>query len=504
MSTKKSRRAASNRLSELSLTVYPGYALVQGSYPVRLSEGPNKFQVEGLPTHYEPNSLYFDTFRGPGEITLGAASYRAANLSPATLLQRSLNKRVTVRYGGQLEAEQHEITGTLVSFAGNTALLKLPKGGGVREIRNVVGYTFGDVPEGLSNTPSLFVAVEATEAGDYVATLLYKAHGLNWTADYKWIYDEKAGLITIDGSVLVSNSSGATFPDASLKVVAGDAGYESDAMLEGAAMPMAAAAAPMGGAARSSRSVRQATNESLGQVKVFTIPGRSNVEDGEGQKIPFLVKPGVPVQRENRVRAHYGWHHARGARVEAPVHTILIVQNDDANQLGVPLPGGAVAVMQRDESGALLKSGGAYMQDAAVGEEVKLQTGTDFDLKAERIVLDLQREETVEPLPQAPAAEESVVAAARPSVQRAQPQPPVARKKVVQTKTCAIELFNGKSNAVEFVIEEVTSGDELTFKGEHGFTQTAAGQHERRVKLDAGATAKVEYTLVQTHYEDVR
>lgn len=489
MSKKNARRATSNRLSNLGLTIYPGYALVQGQYPVRLDEGLNRFQVEGLPTNYDPSSLYFDTFAGPGEVTLGPSSYRAANLSPTAMLQRSINKKVTVRYGGTLESEQHEVRGTLVAYAGNTALLKIT-GQGVREIRNVVGYTFGDVPEGLSNTPSLFVAVEATEKGDYVATMLYKALGLSWSADYKWIYDEKRGVITWDGSVFINNSSGASFPDAQLKVVAGDAGAEPEMYAE--SMPMAAAASFGGGleGTRSSRKVRQATNESLGQVKVFTIPVRGTVEEGESQKIPFFAAADVPVTRENRVRASFGWHHARGARAEAPVHTILIYQNDEENKLGTPLPGGSVSVMQRDSGGSLLKSGGATMQDVAVGEECKLQTGTDFDLKATRIVVELDRKEELEKLAKVEGEDEAA------SKKRK------ARKKITTTKTCAVEVFNGKAEPVEFVIEEVTSGDELRFSGEHGFTSEVAGQYEQKLTVPAGEKATLRYTLVQTHFEE--
>lgn len=510
--SKKTIRRASNLLSDLSVTVYPGYALVQGSYPVRLDQGSNSFQVERLPTHYDPNSLYFDSFFGDGEITLGAASYRAANLSPASLLQRSVNKKVTVIYGGTTEAEQKEITGTLVGVHGNSALLRMA-GRGVREVRNVVGYIFPGVPEGLSNTPSLSVAVEASQKGDYVAKLLYKALGLHWSADYKWIYDEAKGIVTIDGSVLLTNNSGAAFPDASIKVVAGDAGYENDggAALE-SAMPMAAAAsfggAPKGG--RASRGVRQADTESLGQVKVFTIPGRSSIEEGESQKIPFLLASEVPVDREYRVRSQYGWHASRGSRSEATISTVLILDNKEEKKLGKPLPGGSVSVMQRDSSGALLKSGGAYMNDAAAGEEVRLAIGSDFDLKAERVVLDLKRgeeleayPETVEPDPVNEAVHASpMVMSAMPQAQPAQPQKP-KRLKVTLTKKCAIELFNAKPFDVEFVIEEQTYGEQLRFDGEHGFTQTEADRHEKRIKLAAGAKATVEYTLVQTQYENV-
>ena len=514
--SKKNRIAAKNSLRDLSVTVYPGYALIQGAYPVKLEQGANRFQVEGLPSHYDPNSLYFDTFEGEGEVTLGAASYRAANLTPSACLARALNKKVTVIYGGATEAEQKELTGTLVAFTGNnTALLKVK--GAVREVRNIVGYSFSAVPDGLSNTPSLAVNVEAGAKGDYVAKLLYKALNVSWSADYKWIYDEARGLITVDGSVSIANNSGATFENASIRVVAGDAGADPDGGgMESMAMPMMAAAAPMGGASRHSRNVRQAASESLGQVKVFTIPGHSTLEDNEAQKIPFLVAADVPVGREFRVRAAYGWHHARGSRSEGIVQTVLILNNKEESKLGRPLPAGSVSVMQRDASGALLKSGGGYMKDAAVGEEVKLGIGSDFDLKVERVVLDIKRQEHVEVLPEAaPPVDEHFVPEggmpqhevfspmAQSARQAAVPAPApekAKRLKVTLTKRCAVELFNAKPYEVEFVLEEQTSGDELRLDGNHGFTPVEADRHEKRVTLAAGAKAKVEYTLVQTNY----
>ena len=500
------KNASTNRLQNLTLTIYPGYALVQGQYPVRLNEGRNRFQIEGLPTQYDPGSLYFDQFLGTGDITVGPSSYLAANLTPQALLQRAVNKKVTVRYGGTTEAEQKEVSGTLVGVAGNTALLKV--GRKVREIRNVVGYEYEGVPKGLSNTPSLSVTVDATAPGDYVATLLYKALGFNWNADYKLIYNEEKGTVGWEGSVFVNNGSGAAFPDSAIRVVAGDAGEEpqNDGM-----RPMAASfsleSAPMGGAAprRASKSIRQATSESLGQIKLFAIPVRGDIAEGDSQKIPFFAAAEVPVKRENRVRVGYNWHW--NARAEADVRTVLLFTNDEANKLGKPLPNGSVSVMQRDAAGVLLKSGGAYMGDVAVGEEAKLETGSDFDLKAVRLVKDSQKSEErialPEPQPAVNDTDDEVSAGPRMSMSIA-PQAKklrTIRKRITTTKQCAVELFNGKTFPVEFVVEEITS-DELSFKGSHGFTQTAAGQHEQRVTLAAGQKTTLEYTLVHTQEVD--
>ena len=480
----KKAQSASNRLTNLSVTIYPGYALVQGTYQVRLSKGCNKFQLEGLPTHYDPSSLYVDSFKGPGEVTLGPTSYRAANLNPGSVLSKSVNTKVTLRYGGAQEDEQQEVRGTLLSVAGTTALLRM-KGGDIREVRNVVGFTYDQLPEGLSNAPSLCVTAQASKKGDYEVTFMYKALGVSWSADYKWIYDEEKSLVTWDGSVFVSNGSGASFPDANLKVVAGDAGAEGAGFENArAGFSPKMAAASFSADSVVSRGVRQADSESLGQVKIFTVPGAISVEEGESQKVPFFVANGVPVKRENRVKAQHMWH-ARGSdKFEQDVRTVLIFSNDKEAHLGTPLPSGAVAVMQRDSSGTLLKSGGGYMGDVAVGEKVNLETGTDFDLKATRIVEEVTERE--EKLAEEPAAEGETKKSKREK-----------RRKVHYTRRCKVELFNAKPYPVEFVVEEHMSED-CCFEGEHSLTKVSANAYETKVVVDAGKKAAVHYTVRQT------
>src|SRR5262249_11259914 len=102
-----------------SITIYAsGRALVQGCYALRLAEGKNTFALEGMPAQFVPSSLYADQFEGPGEVTMGPITYRAANLNTANQLARSLNRVVTVVHGGNLPKEQDEVTGILLSYQG--------------------------------------------------------------------------------------------------------------------------------------------------------------------------------------------------------------------------------------------------------------------------------------------------------------------------------------------------------------------------------------------------
>jgi hypothetical protein len=180
--------------------------------------------------------------------------------------------------------------------------------------------------------------------------------------------------------------------------------------------------------------------------------------------------------------------------------------------------------MQRDESGALLKTGGTHLGDTAVGEEIRATIGSDFDLKATRVLLDVHRAEQLEDVPgqEEPAVDPTLendvdespsfgpaVTSAMPRmsahVATAQPKPEKKKRlRVTTTKKCGVELFNAKPFEVEFVLEENTQGDNLRFDGEHGFTQTEADRFEHRVKLAPGEKATVKYTLVQTTFEQVK
>lgn len=483
----KHDKSSNNRLSNLTVSVYPGYALIQGSYAVRLNEGVNQFQLEGLPVSFDPSSIHVDSVEGPGKVTLRSTSFRSANLTPQTVQQRSLNKKVTVRYSVAGEESEREVKGTLLNLYGNTAIVRL-KGGSVQQIQNVTGFVFKGVPEGLANTPSLSMTLEAETKGDYVVHFFYKATNFSWQADYKLVYDEKNGRVDWDGSVFVNNGSGASFEEALLKVVAGDAGYEDsnagfetmDAGGGHRAAFTAATAAPM-----RAKSVRQARVDSVGQVKSYKI-GKATIEDGQNQKIPFYMATTVPVQRECRLPKMHHWHASGSSeKVEQPVRNRFLFENTVENRLGTPLPAGSVAILQRDAEGTYLKSGGGHLTDTALGDKISLDIGADFDLKASRQVVDTKRELGKKLAPQR-------------RLHGAQEEP--AQQKVHYDRTCVVELYNAKPYAVEVVVEE-TLNDNCELIGNHGLTKTGNSDYEKRVQLGAGEKQTLTYIIRETQIE---
>lgn len=473
--SKKSKRTQT--LSQLSVAIYPGFGLVQGTYEVYLEKGDNKFQLQGLPTQLDSDSVYVDSFE-PATAELLGSSYRAANLNAQTLQTKAVDGKVTLYHGSTVPSEREHTKGRLLSLSGNipgaTAVIEVD--GDVQIVPNVQSISLPSLPDGLSATPSLMVKARAEKKGWYKVRLLYKTRGMSWSADTKWVYNPKAKTVTWDESIKVNNNSGTAYNEAVLRVVAGDVGNQHADFggLESVAM---AAGAPMGGGARAkSRSVAV---ENLGQVKAYKVPELSTIPEGERQTLPFLTRTDVPVEREYRVRPVYQWH-AHGNRHEHDVRGMFLLKNDDAHKLGLALPATNVQVMQRSEdSGDLLPTGGGWLTDTAVGEDISFDAGSEFDLKAVRIVK-----------------------SAKPTDGEVTTIKKVTTKKVYHTRECVVELFNGKDEEVTFVLEEALTANE-SFKGEHNLVEVAANQFETRVKVAAGKTESVSFTVVQVEEVEV-
>jgi hypothetical protein len=511
MSKKNSKKCVSHEskgLQNVSLRVYKGYAVVEGAYPVCLTKGTSTFQIEGLPTAYQPRSLRIDPFVGPGEVVVGPRRYRASNLTRDTLRELFLNKKVTVRY--QTAKGEKTASGKYLGLDGNTVFLSGKKGA-LKEIPNFIAFEYNQLPDGVSNTPALEVTVTAEEKGDYEVNIAFKADGFNWDADYTLLYDEQNGIVDWEAEIHVSNQSGANFKDAEISVVAGDTNQQKAIGM--APMRMAAAASfdASGGGMESvsSRGSRSAVAESIGQVKEYKVPDRGDVVQGEDQTLDFFAAKGVEVKRELRVRSSNRWH--AQSRSEAPVRTILQFTTGKETPLSMALPGGSVTLLQLNKAGKKVETGGASLRDTAVGEEIKLETGTDFDVKAVRLVKDQRIQEAFKALPVVEVEETDEQSAGfeqgprmSASVSARKPKKPVKpyEKTTVVTKDCVFEVFNGKEFGVEVLFEEHTDA-QLRLAPGHKFNQVASGRNEQTVLVPAGKKVQVAYTLVFTSVENV-
>lgn len=372
----------------VEVTIYQagGLAVVREQRRVALIAGPNQVYLEGLPTAYQLNSLTVLDYEGEGELTLGPVSYRAANLDKQRILQASVGRSVVVKEtlnNGRVT----NVGGTLRAVLGNELAVER-KDNHRLMIVPAAQVELEEMPYGLSATPSLMMLPTATKDGDYKLGLMYEAGGLGWTSRYSAFYDEKAGKLTrFEATVAITNRSGARFLNALLKLLAG-ANYASVDGMQHEAVAFAAAA-PMGGAMRKQAlRGRSANVESVGDVKVYPLPERVTIEDGETQQVTLFLATDVPVRREYFLSAG-GYNNQPGEDADKlPVYLRLRLTNDAASNLGAALPAGEVSILQPDASGAPQKTFTASLQPVAQDEQFKLEFGPSSDIKAERVLIE--------------------------------------------------------------------------------------------------------------------
>src|SRR5207253_6602975 len=75
---------------------------------------------------------------------------------------------------------------------------------------------------GLITKPTLVWSVSAEKAGKHDAQITYQTDGLTWRADYNVVVNPNDTQADVGAWVTLLNESGASFPDATLKLVAGD------------------------------------------------------------------------------------------------------------------------------------------------------------------------------------------------------------------------------------------------------------------------------------------
>jgi hypothetical protein len=337
------------------------------------------------------------------------------------------------------------VEGTLVAVDGSWLVVREDDG----SVHTLSRAAADDVRiASASNRLTLQPALEAVlegHRGRLNAELSYLTGGLSWTAEHVVVRRGETGA-SWASRVTVENTTGREFADATLRLVAGDPNRDS-------AMPppmpmMRAQSMVAGDVAQKS----EMTEQTFGEYHLYTIDHPATLRDRETQTLT-MYDP-----RDIRLTPRYLY---RGGDA-AGVHAQLVIVNDRASGLGLPLPEGRVRFYEEDPSGALQFTGETHIKHTAQDEKLTLDVGIAFDLVAERRetsnkrISDREREYGVE-----------------------------------------IKLRNRKKTNVTIVVEESAGGDiEITQKS-HEFVRKDANTLQFTVAVPAGKEVIVTYTARQ-------
>jgi hypothetical protein len=368
----------------VAVTIYnQGTALIRDRRTFDLAAGENQVDFTDVAASIDATSVSFVSITDPAGTYVLEQNYVFDLVNSGALLERYLDQRIEVTtlldgvtYAGQLLSGRG---GEIILRTDDNEIVSL-------RLETVRDLRFPDLPGGLVTRPTLRWIVESAQSGPQQVELTYLTGGITWSADYIVLLAEENTALDLNGWVTLSNTSGATYEDAQVKLVAGDVNRVQPELMQ-LALDEAAAMAP------SASPEARVQQREFFEYQLYEIARPVTVADNETKQVEFVNGAGVPattffVFNASQPFYNYGYpmiDQAYGQIGIADVQNYLEFSTGEENGLGADLPAGRIRVYQEDVDGAALLIGENTIDHTPEGEQVMLYLGNAFDLVGERI-----------------------------------------------------------------------------------------------------------------------
>ncbi len=404
----------------------PGYAIIKQERDLTLGGNRSTIRFADVAAYIEPTTVGFTSLTDPAGTQVIEQSYEFDLVSTEKLLHKFLGKQITVvqARGDGVETQ----SGKLLSADGGIVLQDAD--GAVQIIRSYTDVRLPELPGGLIIKPTLVWDVLAKKPGKHRVRVTYETKAITWWADYNVVFSEgkdaNSGVLDIGAWVTIINKSGATYPDAKLKLIAGDVHRAPQPQPQYKARRMESIAMAYDGGAAGFQ------EKSFFEYHLYTLGRPTTLPDNATRQIElFPTARTVPCEK---VMVYYGLPGGYrgffstprtdrnfGIQSNKKVDIYLRFKNEKEIGMGMPLPSGRIRVSQRDEADDTLEFIGEDTIDhTPKDEEVLIKLGSAFDVVGERKQVDFS----------------------------------VDNRRDTMTETIEIKLRNHKDEAVKVIVKE--------------------------------------------------
>ncbi|MBX3357478.1 MAG: DUF4139 domain-containing protein [Phycisphaeraceae bacterium] len=368
----------------------PGYALVREDRTFDLARGRSTVRYTDVASLIEPTTVSF-TARN-GSATILEQSYQFDLVSNEVLLRKFIDRPISV---DQVQGDKVvTLAGTLLSAYGNLVLRS--DDGTIQVVNGYSNIRFPALPDGLITRPTLVWDVASDAGGPTPVRVTYQTSGITWWADYNLVFaegkDANSGTLDVSAWVSILNKSGASYTDATLKLVAGDVQRAPQRRGRMAAMVAAPSAAESAGFAE----------KSFFEYHLYTLGRAATIPDNATKQIElFDPVHGVPCEKVlvyyGLGDGYYGVHpdpvvdRNFGTQSNSKVDIYLRFKNSKESRMGMPLPSGRIRVNKVDPAdGSMEFIGENVIDHTAKDESVLIKLGSAFDVVGERRQVDFK------------------------------------------------------------------------------------------------------------------
>jgi len=376
--------------SQSELTIYnQGFGLVKEVRTINLKQGRQNVAIEDVASLIDPTSVSFHSLTNKDAFSIFEQNYQFDLINPIAILNKSVGQKI--RFVRTMGNQKEILTGTLLSAPTAVVANNNSFGGSMQTYNGMVIRTddnrivldptgeveVSSVPQGLISKPTLMWDIDAQEAGENKVELSYISHGLSWNADYvvTLTSPDKGDM---QGWVTLTNSSGATWDNAKLKLLAGDVNTVNPPTLR----MMSGVGGFAAGAAKA-----QFQEEGLFEYHLYTLQRPATVRNNETKQLTLLQGQDIPLKKKiiiDSINSRYYPSEGEIGTGDIKPQVRLEFVNNTESGLGIPLPKGKIRIYQKDKSGSVQLLGEDQIDHTARNEHVSLVVGRSFDIACSR------------------------------------------------------------------------------------------------------------------------
>ncbi len=426
------------------LTIYnQDLALVKEFRNLELENGLNLVRYEDIAKQIKADSVLFTDLTDPNAFVV-EQNYEYDLVSLEKLLQKYIDKVITVQ-----APDDNIFIGRLLSY--DSSGLVLESEGKIIAIKEAKRIEFPELPEGLLTKPTLVWKLYTEQAGLHRTQTSYLTSGISWEASYVARVNASDSRAELTGWVTINNKSGTSYPNTSLKLIAGELHLVKPEEEYYRKLPYeSVGAAP---------TPEQFEEEALFEYHMYTLERKTDIKNNETKQISLLKAESIPLKKEYvfDTGTSYYWQKNESNKVKVMVS----FKNAEENGLGVPLPKGTVRVYKEDSRGMLQFVGEDSIEHTPKDEEVRLFLGYAFDIVAEKKTTDEER---------------------------------IGDKCV--RKSYEVDIRNHKDESITVIVVQKAWGENEIVRSSHSYKQKDAYTYEFEVPVEANGEATLTYTIM--------
>lgn len=455
--TEEEKRTSLDDQTSVAVTIYnENLALIKDQRTITLDKGFNLLAFRGVSARMRPETALLRNLNNAG-LNVIEQNFDFDLLTPQKLLEKYVGKQVQIATMNPVTGEEKIEEATILS-TNQGIVVKIDN----RIETNPRGrFIFDKVPENLRDQPTLVIQLDSPSSKAQNVELSYLSSGLSWKADYVAELNANDNKLDLVGWVTLNNTSGTSYNNAKLQLVAGDVNVVKKDFrhkLEGKVMA----------AAKRMIAEDSMQEESLFEYHLYSLNRPTTVSNNQTKQVSLLTATQVPVNKEFLLLGNAYYYQSSYGNIGQKMKVGVYVEfkNKKKSGLGLPLPKGTIRVYKKDTSGNAQFIGEDNIDHTPRNEEVRLKLGDAFDITADKKQTNFEKRVAF------------------------------GKYSYAYESAYEIKIKNAKSEAVTVVVREPVPGDWKMLEHSHSYKKVASGTAEWQIEVPAEGSTTLEYTAL--------